>query len=156
MAVAIALDLRRPAGIAPTVRLDVHVGAPATRSPVAASHPRRRRRRRRMEAVIEANAPSRSSPPLASMAPIWSNARLDLSRLEADGDGRGRSLFEPIGVGWQSWASVVPDGAAAASSVRIALARVAVDRLRLVAAWALAGAHSSQPDRPARASASAS
>ena len=56
------------------------------------------------------------------------------------------SLFEVDGVGWQSWASVVP--AARGHGIQRALidarSRLAADHgCDLVAAWALAGAHSS-------------
>ena len=145
-----------PPAIEPRLRLDVHVGAPrdTKRSTVegltvravdgddddVASW---------MRVVIDANAPAaevadlwRRMAPFMARTPDWFHLVGSLGgEIVAAG-----SLFVTDGVGWQSWASVVPGarGRGIQRALIDARSRLAADRgCDLVAAWAMAGAHSS-------------
>jgi GNAT superfamily N-acetyltransferase len=146
-----------PARLTPLVSLDVHVGVPgdtgptivddldirildANDGPAVATW---------MRVLIEANAP----PP--DIAPLW--RRMAPFMVETPGwvhligSMAGEivaagSLFVTDGVGWQSWASVVPvaRGRGIQRALIDARSRLAAERgCDLLAAWALAGAHSS-------------
>lgn len=146
-----------PAGIEPRLRLDVHIGAPrdtgseavggldiraldATEDVAVSTW---------MHVVLEANGPTpdvadlwRRMAPFMARTPGWTH----LVGSMAGKVVAGGSLFEADGVGWQSWASVVP--AARGHGIQRALidarSRLAADHgCDLVAAWALTGAHSS-------------
>lgn len=146
-----------PPHITPMVSLDVFVGAPgdtvvstvdgldihvldATDGPAIATW---------MRIVIEANAPPPDVAPLwRRMAPFmvrttgWSHL---VGSMAGEMVAAG-SLFEVDGVGWQSWASVVPvaRGRGIQRALIDARSRLAADRsCDVVAAWALTGAHSS-------------
>jgi GNAT superfamily N-acetyltransferase len=146
-----------PARAEPRLRLDVHVGPPS--ATVRADVEGLRIRLvdptdaadigAWMDVVIEANAQPpeiatlwRAMAPLMVETPNWAHlvATIDGSIVAAG------SLYEADGVGWQSWASVAP--AARGRGIQRALidarSRLAADHgCDLVAAWALAGAHSS-------------
>jgi GNAT superfamily N-acetyltransferase len=154
----VALDpADAPPGIEPTVRLDVHIGAPGDTEPAAVEGLDLRvldpadsaAVRAWMEVVVEANAP----PP--DVARLWRQMAPFMARTQhwthVTGSMAGAvvaagSLFETDGVGWQSWASVVPGarGHGIQRALIDARSRLAVDHgCELVAAWALAGAPSS-------------
>ena len=154
----VALDpADAPPGIEPTVRLDVHIGAPGDTQPTIVPGLDLRvvdatdvaEVSAWMEIVIEANAPApdvaglwRQMAPFMVRTPGWTHI---LGSMAGEVVAAG-SLFETDGVGWQSWASVVP--AARGRGIQRALidarSRLAADHgCELVAAWALAGAHSS-------------
>jgi GNAT superfamily N-acetyltransferase len=139
------------------VSLDVHVGAPGdtvtsavdgldiqiidpTDGPAVA---------RWMGILIEANTPPpdvaalwRRMAPFMVTTPGWSHLAGSVAgEMVAAG-----SLFEADGIGWQSWASVVPvaRGRGIQRALIDARSRLAAERgCDLVAAWALTGAHSS-------------
>ena len=108
-----------------------------------------------MELVIEANAPS------PEVAALWRSMAAHLGRtpdwtlVAGEADGRmvaAAMLFTTDGVGWQSWASVIPAarGHGFQRALIAARTRLAAEAgCDIVAAWALAGAHSS--DNLARA-----
>ena len=108
-----------------------------------------------MEIVIEANAP------MPEVAALWRSMAAHLGRtpgwtlIAGEADGRmvaAASLFVTDGVGWQSWASVLPAarGRGFQRALIAARTRLAAEQAAsIVAAWALAGAHSS--DNLARA-----
>jgi GNAT superfamily N-acetyltransferase len=146
-----------PPGIAPMVSLEVHLGAPddtmasavdgldihlidASDGPAVATW---------MRILIEANTPPpdiaalwRRMAPFMVGTPGWSHLAGSVSgEMVAAG-----SLFETDGVGWQSWASVVPvaRGRGIQRALIGARSRLAAEHgCDLVAAWALTGAHSS-------------
>ncbi len=146
-----------PPGVEPRLRLDVHVGPPGETGPATvdglALHvidgSDEDAVATWMRAVIEANAPPpdvadlwRRMAPFMARTPGWTHL---VGTMDGDVVAAG-SLFEADGVGWQSWASVVP--AARGRGIQRALigarSRLAAERgCDLVAAWALAGAHSS-------------
>ena len=108
-----------------------------------------------MDVAIEANAP------MPEVASLWRSMAKHVGRtpdwtlIAGWADGRlvaAASLFVTDGVGWQSWASVLP-GARGRGFQRALIAartRLATEAgCDIVAAWALAGAHSS--DNLARA-----
>jgi GNAT superfamily N-acetyltransferase len=146
-----------PPGIAPTVSLDVHVGAPgdtaasavddldirvldATDGPAVATW---------MRILIEANTPPpdvaalwRRMAPFMVATPGWTHL---VGSMAGEVVAAG-SLFEAGAVGWQSWASVVPvaRGRGIQRALIDARSRLAAEHgCELVAAWAMAGAHSS-------------
>ena len=108
-----------------------------------------------MEIVIEANAP------IPEVATLWRSMAPHIGRtpdwtlIAGEADGRmvaAASLFVTDGVGWQSWASVLPAarGHGFQRALIAARTRLAAEAgCDIVAAWALAGAHSS--DNLARA-----
>jgi hypothetical protein len=146
-----------PPGVAPMVKLDVHVGAPGDTTATAVDGLDIRvldptdgaAVTTWVRILIEANAPPpdvaalwRRMAPFMARTPAWTHFVGSMAgQVVAAG-----SLFEVDGVGWQSWASVVP--AARGHGIQCALikarSRLAADHgCDLVAAWALAGAHSS-------------
>lgn len=150
-------DEDHPPGVEPRLRLDVHVGAPAATKMATVEGLVIRTVNEDvpediatwMRVVVEANAPSpeiadlwRRMAPHMARTPRWTHVVGSLAgEIVAAG-----SLYEADGVGWQSWASVVP--AARGRGIQRALidarSRLAVEHgCDLVAAWALAGAHSS-------------
>ena len=102
-----------------------------------------------MEVVVEANAPApdvaglwRQMAPFMVRTPGWTHI---FGSMGGEVVAAG-SLFETDGVGWQSWASVVPTarGRGIQRALIDARSRLAADHgCELVAAWALTGAHSS-------------
>ncbi|MFL5712117.1 MAG: hypothetical protein ACJ77W_09595 [Chloroflexota bacterium] len=146
-----------PPRLAPLVSLDVHVGAPGDNGPptvdgldirildpddgpsVAAW----------MRILVEANAPPPDIAPLwRRMAPFMVRTPDWMHITGSIGDEMvaGGSLFVIGGVGWQSWASVVPvaRGRGIQRALIDARSRLAAERgCDLLAAWAFAGAHSS-------------
>ena len=149
-----------PSGIEPRLRLDVYVAAPdevvAEESPdLAIRVVADDEIDAWMEAVIEANAP------IPEVAALWRSMAAHLGRtpdwtlIAGEADGRmvaAALLFVTDGVGWQSWASVLPAarGHGFQRALIAARTRLAAEAgCDIVAAWALAGAHSS--DNLARA-----
>ena len=146
-----------PPEVEPRLRLDVHVGTPRETAAAAVDGVTIRAVKtaddddidRWMHVVIEANAPSpdvvdlwRAMAPFMARTPDWTHLVGSMAgELVAAG-----SLFVVAGVGWLSWASVVP--AARGHGIQRALidarSRLAAERgCDLVAAWAVSGAHSS-------------
>ncbi|MFL5675568.1 MAG: GNAT family N-acetyltransferase [Chloroflexota bacterium] len=146
-----------PPGVEPRLRLDVHVGSPDSAETPTVDGLLIRTVEPEVEddvadwtrVVVEANAPPpeiahlwRRMAPFMIRTPRWTH-------LVGSIDGRvvaAGSLFEADDVGWQSWASVVP--AARGRGIQRALidarSRLAARHgCSLVAAWALADAHSS-------------
>ena len=149
-----------PSEIEPRLRLDVYVAAPGD---VVAEEATDLAIRvvaddeidAWMEVVIEANAP------IPEVATLWRSMAAHVGRrpdwilIVGEADGRmvaAASLFMTDGVGWQSWASVLPAarGHGFQRALIAARTRLAAEAgCDIVAAWALAGAHSS--DNLARA-----
>jgi GNAT superfamily N-acetyltransferase len=145
-----------PPRLTPLVSLDVHVGAPGDSVPMAVAGLDIRILEPDdgpsvaswMRILIEANAP----PP--DIAPVWRRMAPFMVRtpgwmhLTASMGGEmvaAGSLFITGGVGWQSWASVVPvaRGRGIQRALIDARSRLAAEHgCDLVAAWALTGAHS--------------
>jgi GNAT superfamily N-acetyltransferase len=143
-----------PPTIEPRLRLDVHVAEPdrvATEetSDLAIRVVVDEEIDAWMELVIDANAPS------PEVAVIWRSMAAHVGRTPdwtlIAGWTNGRmvaaaSLFTTGGIGWQSWASVLPAarGHGFQRALIAARTRLAVEAgCDIVAAWALAGAHSS-------------
>ncbi len=149
-----------PSGVEPRIRLDVYLGAAVSVPPVAIEGFETRvmaadEAGAWFDAGIEVFAPApevatlwRAMAPHVGRAPDW-------LLLAGELDGRTvatGSLFTADGVGWLSWASVVPAarGRGIQRAMIAARARMSADRgCERLAAWALAGAHSS--DNLARA-----
>lgn len=143
-----------PSGIEPRLRLDVHVAAP---DHVALGETADLSIRvvaddeidTWMEVVIEANAP------IPEVGALWRTMAAHIGRrpdwilVAGEADGRmvaAASLFTTDGVGWQSWASVIPAarGRGFQRALIAARTRLAAEAgCDIVAAWALTGAHSS-------------
>ena len=146
-----------PADIEPRLRLDVHVGAPQDTEPSAVDgltiravdEADRDDIATWMRVVIEANAPApdvadlwHRMAPFMARTPDWTHL---VGSMAGEVVAAG-SLFVADGAAWQSWASVVPEarGHGIQRALIDARSRLAAERgCDLLAAWALAGAHSS-------------
>jgi GNAT superfamily N-acetyltransferase len=143
-----------PPGIEPRLRLDVHAAAPRDVAPAPVT-PLTIRSIRADEADAWMAVAIAAISPSPEVAAVWRSMARHMAGTPdqllsvAEIDGRivaAASLFVSDGVGLQSWASVLPD--ARGRGIQRALiadrARAAEDAgCDLVAAWALAGGHSS-------------
>ena len=146
-----------PPDVEPRIRLDVHVGEPGetARGSVDGLAIRPLDETDEddigswMGVVVEANAPApdvadlwRRMAPVMARTPGWTHL---VGSMAGEVVAAG-SLFVADGVGWQSWASVLPEarGQGIQRALIDARSRLAAkEGCDLVAAWALAGAHSS-------------